>query len=194
MKDEDHPLIHTAIHNKNLLPPNTIIPEFSLNLHYTTSISTREWALSLVKKHLYSMYENAKDDFGGWDSQAKLKELSEPFGRYLISSDDLGPCGFVYFQFVLEESVDPPFKIPVLYVYEISLEDRVMKKGLARHLMKIIHEIAKNTNMLKVMLTCFKENSRALTFYDALGYEMDDISPDWDDDSRSYVILSILSK
>jgi hypothetical protein len=61
------------------------------------------------------MYESATD-FGGWQPEQKLEEMSDNNGRYLIAVDSKTNrrVGYLYFQFVEEESLADP--IPVLVI------------------------------------------------------------------------------
>jgi hypothetical protein len=61
------------------------------------------------------MYE-AANDFGGWQPEQKLEEMSDNNGRYLIAVDTKTNIrvGYLYFQFVEEESFADP--IPVLVI------------------------------------------------------------------------------
>ena len=60
-------------------------------------------------------------------------------------------------------------QIPVLFVYELAVAPDYQNAGLGRWLMERAYEIALQTRMHKVMLTVFKENQRALGFYQKLG-------------------------
>ena len=73
------------------------------------------WAFGLVERSLQGMYESATD-FGGWQPEQKLEEMSDTNGRYLIAIDHetLQRVGYLYFQFVEEESLSDP--IPVLVI------------------------------------------------------------------------------
>jgi ribosomal protein S18 acetylase RimI-like enzyme len=84
---------------------------------------------------------------------------------------------------------------------EIQIVSRLRGKGLGRHLMYMMHTAGRSYNMDKAMLTVFKENTEAITFYcgsgklkgtneldgkgannfvktnNGLGYQVDEISP-----------------
>ena len=75
------------------------------------------WAFGLVRRSLQHMYESAPD-FGGWQPDAKLKEMSDQNGRYVIAIDNQTAqrLGFLYFQFVEEESLSNTNPVLVIYM------------------------------------------------------------------------------
>lgn len=79
---------------------------------------------------------------------------------------------FVQYRFVVEED------LPVLYVYEIQLEELVRGKGLGKFLMQLLELIAHRNNMKAVLLTVQKRNVVAMNFYRSkLGYRISSVSP-----------------
>jgi len=66
----------------------------------------------------------------------------------------------------------------VLYLFEIQLERSARRRGLGKHLMRIVEVVAKRTSMGWVMLTVFNENRSARKLYiEKLGYMVDETSP-----------------
>jgi ribosomal protein S18 acetylase RimI-like enzyme len=85
----------------------------------------------------------------------------------------------------------------VLYIYEIHLAVEARGHGLGRRFMQIAEAIARNIGpgIEKVMLTCFLSNVAAQAFYQKLGYERDECSPETRETrgklvQPDYVILS----
>ncbi|KAH7286526.1 hypothetical protein KP509_32G011100 [Ceratopteris richardii] len=79
---------------------------------------------------------------------------------------------FVQYRFVMEE------ELPVLYVYEIQLEDTIQGKGLGKFLMQLLELIARKNNMMAVVLTVKKRNEGAMRFYlNKLSYKISSTSP-----------------
>lgn len=75
------------------------------------------WAFGLVKRSLQPMYETATD-YGGWNPELKLAEMSDVNGRYLIAVDSKHQrAGYLYFQFVEEESLGDPIPVLVILIY-----------------------------------------------------------------------------
>lgn len=109
----------------------------------------------------------------GWKPKAKRKEMRDPDLRYIIVKDPTGQiCGYTSFMPTMEEGE------AVIYCYEIHLKSHLRGTGLARLLMGLLETVASNVSVIqKVMLTVFTSNTRALDFYQRLGFEVDDISP-----------------
>lgn len=66
---------------------------------------------------------------------------------------------------------------PVLYIWEIQLEQAVQRKGLGSFLMRVLYKVAGNLRMSKVMLTVLDDNDAALMMYRRLGYDVDETTP-----------------
>lgn len=135
------------------------------------------------------MYENAPD-MGGWSLNRKRKEMSALEGRFLVLSSSTGPSAFLFFQFLMEDSLEEEEVVPVLYVLELGVEKAWQGRGLGRRLMQCAEAIARDRGMEKVVLTVFKENTAARKFYKALGYVLDEISADEEVTEASVIILS----
>ncbi|GAQ83315.1 acetyltransferase [Klebsormidium nitens] len=134
---------------------------------------------------------NMKKIYGdNWPSQAatRRQQMAEPDALYLFLHDSATSCdassedpsttgsedlvGFVHLRFVIEEDV------PVLYVYELQLGDKVQRHGLGKFLMQLMELIARKSSMKGVMLTVQKRNKGALDFYlNRMKYIVDPISP-----------------
>ncbi|CAM9254763.1 unnamed protein product [Ectocarpus sp. 13 AM-2016] len=80
----------------------------------------------------------------------------------------------------------------VLYVYELQVAPWATRRGLGRRMMQAIELLANRHGMTKVMLTVFKENRRAMSFYTKkMRYGVDKDSPsNWDQPDEVYEILS----
>ncbi|KAJ3416053.1 hypothetical protein HDV05_003412 [Chytridiales sp. JEL 0842] len=92
------------------------------------------------------------------------------------------PVGFIYFQFLMEESYDnhpdePDDEAPVVYCLELQLTPPTRSHGLGTHLMHLLETLGSHFGMRKSMLTVFKSNVGAMKFYKKLGYDLDGISP-----------------
>ncbi|PPJ54454.1 hypothetical protein CBER1_06939 [Cercospora berteroae] len=126
----------------------------------------------------------------GWHPKRKMREMKEKEMRYIIlrdsssqASSETGVSGFL--SFMLTHDSTP--SVPVLYVYEIHLDSSTRGKGLGKSLMGMAESIAKRVGVEKVMLTCFKSNVKARTFYEHLGYDVDICSPE-DRKTRNKVV------
>ncbi|CAM9556058.1 unnamed protein product [Ectocarpus sp. 12 AP-2014] len=80
----------------------------------------------------------------------------------------------------------------VLYVYELQVAPWATRRGLGRRMMQAIELLANRHGMTKVMLTVFKENRQAMSFYTKkMRYGVDKDSPsNWDQPDEVYEILS----
>jgi len=78
-----------------------------------------------------------------------------------------------------------------LYCYEIQLDTSVQRKGLGKHLMKLLEALARLHKYDWVILTVFKTNTNAIIFYKSLGFQIDEISPSACGESAPYEILSL---
>lgn len=125
----------------------------------------------------------------GWTPQSKRDEMQDTLMHYLLVRSDQAPggnsavntqeetqrafSGFLSFMITYDSIPE----VPVLYVYEIHLEDAYRGNGLGVHLLDLASAIATSCGMSKIMLTCFVSNARARHFYERYGFEKDTISP-----------------
>ena len=119
-----------------------------------------------------------------WSDRKKMAELKEPEARYLVareaspSSGSQGPIiAFAHFRFELEGLYT------VLYVYELQIAESAQKHGLGRRFMQLLELIGVKQGMQWVMLTVFKGNDGAGSFYERLKYELDEIDPSLSEES-----------
>ncbi|XP_021748440.1 N-alpha-acetyltransferase 40-like isoform X1 [Chenopodium quinoa] len=166
------------------------------------SRSLKQYAQKLVKQNMEQYYgtEWAKEE------KVKCREMVAPEARYIFvyevptvlsntkkrlmpTNEHKGDVvGFVHYRFIMEE------ELPVLYVYELQLEQRIQGKGLGKLLMQLLELIAHKNCMATLMLTVQKANLSAMFFYTSkLGYCISRISPSRVDPvvglGKSYEIL-----
>ena len=139
----------------------------------------------------------------GWHPKRKKREMKEDEMRYLLVRSargeehrDGGPIDRVegFFSFMLTHDSTP--SVPVLYIYEIHLEQSLRKVGLGTHLMDMAERTAERVGVAKVMLTCFLSNEKAHGYYKRRGYVTDVCSPE-DRKTRNKVVKAdyvIMSK
>nr|CAG4646752.1 EOG090X0MNC [Macrothrix elegans] len=142
-----------------------------------------EWMFDLIKRNMKDLYEKSA---WGWDEKQKFIEMTESSAWYLIAfTPDLKPLGFSHFRF------DMDYGYPVLYCYELQLEDTCRRKGLGKFMLQILELMAFRSNLVKVVLTVFMHNPEALQFFKALGYKTDETNPENTCGTQyDYVILS----
>lgn len=62
--------------------------------------------------------------------------------------------------------------------YELQVSDAHRRRGLGRHLMRLLEQLGSALGASKVMLTVLKRNTAAVDFYKRVcGYQEDEISP-----------------
>jgi ribosomal protein S18 acetylase RimI-like enzyme len=145
--------------------------------------------LDLFERNMGELYKNSS---WGLDMEEKSTELRHDKARFLLLLDDNEKlAGFVHFRFEYDEEESP--SCAVLYVYEIQIESIYRRCGIGKRLMGITERIARNESMLKVLLTVFKSNQEAMSFYTKkMGYNIDGTSPTKYGESVDYEILSSL--
>ncbi|KAI3862957.1 hypothetical protein MKX03_005340 [Papaver bracteatum] len=152
----------------------------------------KQYIQKLLKVNMEATYGPKEWVF---EEKVKRKEMVAPDARYvfvreIVDTDDgMQPVGdrfvgFVQYRFVIEE------EMPVLYVYELQLEQCVQGKGLGKFLMHLVERIAYDNRMSAVMLTVQKANVVAMDFYmSKLRFVVSSNSPSQMGFDTSYEIL-----
>lgn len=164
--------------------------KFLLNCKTVAELDTPDLQLfvSTIDKCMGAMYVKHKGK--NWQEE-KFEELAEE-GLVFVwlseqNSDETSEmCGFLAFKLALE------LYGKTLYLYEIQISPRFQEIGLGRKLMLSFHELAKlldaSVGNLEISysslpstkytsLTVFSDNTRALNWYQRLGYDFTDDSP-----------------
>ena len=145
---------------------------YDIAIESSQSIKPEEFAacFDLIVSTSKADYVNSS---GGWHPRAKKRELKLPDLKYLLVRQNLASevVGFAAFMLTYEDGIE------VIYMYEIHLSDGLRGAGLGKHLVQIIQHTGEASGMEKVMLTVFKSNEGALSFYDRLGFSVDEFSP-----------------
>ncbi|KAG7450472.1 uncharacterized protein BT62DRAFT_1072541 [Guyanagaster necrorhizus] len=143
-----------------------------------------------LREAIFSMFETNMRDFYsqssfGWDPADKRKEMFDPLSRFVVARrpDKQVLLGYSVFRFEHEDDSD------MIYCYELQVSNASRRSGLGRKLMDLLGSIGESWRMQKIMLTVFEVNETALAFYFALGFVIDETSPD--DDDADYKILSM---
>ncbi|KAK0198411.1 acyl-CoA N-acyltransferase [Armillaria mellea] len=137
---------------------------------------------AMLESNMRDLY--AQSSFG-WDPTDKRKEMFDSLSRFVVArrTDTQALSGYTIFRFEHENDSD------MLYCYELQVSNASRRSGLGRKLMDLLGSIGRSWRMQKIMLTVFEANDAALAFYFALGFVVDETSPDPDDDA-DYKILS----
>lgn len=145
-----------------------------------TSLSSMQLSSS-QRKQLFSILENNVERYyssspWGWNEETKRKELFHTHAKFLVLEDANSTlAGFIMFRFEWDDEDEPEH--PVLYVYELQIADSYRGLGLGRKLMEHMSVIQSHYQMWKIMLTSFKANQDAMSFYNKIGYGIDVNSP-----------------
>jgi len=144
--------------------------------------------LDLFERNMGEMYRNSS---WGLNMEEKAAELRDNKARFLIVLDDNEKlAGFVHFRFEYDDEECPT--CAVLYIFEIQIESTYRRCGVGKRLMGIAELIGREQSMTKLLLTVFKSNHQAMTFYTkTLGYNIDESSPSKFGESVDYEILSL---
>lgn len=137
--------------------------------------------VSLIEKTSRKDYEASAI---GWSASRKRGEADLEDMRFIIarnvdtehvedSQKQQGStfAGFLSFMFVYEDGH------PVIYIYEIHLEDIARGCGLGNHLLSIAEQIGVSVGVDKSMLTVFRSNKSTIEWYYRRGYTVDEYSP-----------------
>jgi len=143
--------------------------------------------LDLFERNMGELYRNSS---WGLDMEKKSTEFRHHKARFLLLLDDhQNLVGFVHFRFEYDDEESP--SCAVLYVYEIQIDSVFRRCGIGKKLMGITECIARNESMSKILLTVFKSNQEAMSFYTKkMGFNIDETSPSEFGESVDYEILS----
>ncbi|KAI6047583.1 acyl-CoA N-acyltransferase [Pisolithus marmoratus] len=171
--------------------------QFSISIRTAMSLSEHERAQiwGLFEENMYTLYANSSF---GWAPRSKKQEMFDARSRFIIASQEdtltrntPDIVAYTIFRFDKEEYQD------VVYCYELQVSKNARHCGLGKLLTQRLSDIGATWGMKKVMLTVFKANRSALSFYRSVGFSIDEISPDHpanlEDGTPNYTDYSILS-
>jgi len=140
----------------------------------------------LVEKNMRSLYDGSS---WGWNDKGKREEMREDNARYLLAFNSENEIvAMSHFRFDVDDDIE------VLYCYEVQLTENVRRKGLGKFLMQILELVAMKSKMKKVILTVFKANTRAISFFTKMKYTIDETSPQFQDEDVENYDYEIYSK
>lgn len=158
----------------------------SCHRYLQLDVTLQQSIIELLEYNMKKYYEKSE---WGWSASNKIKELSHKNSWILLANDVNTQqfCGFVNFRF----DIGSDHSEAVVYCYELQIEESFQGKGIGKFMMKILEEIAVQFKMDKVMLTVFKQNSKACNFYmNSLQFRIDKSSPSKFGQEKDYEILS----
>uniref|UniRef100_A0A182TH79 N-alpha-acetyltransferase 40 n=1 Tax=Anopheles melas TaxID=34690 RepID=A0A182TH79_9DIPT len=141
-----------------------------------------KWAFKLAERNVGPQYRACSL---GWQPKIKQADLNKAWARYLVATDvaTRKPAAYTMFRFDLD------YGRSVLYCYELQVEAEFQRKGLGAFMMKALEQMARHFCMERVVLTVLKNNEDGMRFYRRLGYDVDEMSPDKEEDA-AYEIMS----
>ncbi|GAD94037.1 GNAT family acetyltransferase Nat4, putative [Paecilomyces variotii No. 5] len=172
----------------------TLSETYTLEIHSAASIPSADFqaCFNLIELTSSNDYGNSSI---GWSPSKKRKEMKLPDMRYMVlkkqeesksertsnaestkgngtsqEAKDIA-LGFLSFMVTYEDGKE------VIYCYEIHLAPAMQGKGVGKRMMDLYEEIGRRVGLEKAMLTVFKANAVASRFYERLGYEVDEYSP-----------------
>ena len=111
-----------------------------------------------------------------WASDEEKKTyLSSSDGFYILLFKENVLIGFTMWKIEFDDMDYPSF--PVVYLYELQIDEAGQGKGYGKALFKHLMTITKGLSLKKLMLTCFKSNTCAMAFYKRCGLCVDETSP-----------------
>ncbi|KAL2864200.1 N-terminal L-serine N(alpha)-acetyltransferase NAT4 [Aspergillus lucknowensis] len=177
-------------HDQPNISTETQQDKYTLDIYTAGTIPAADLnaCFQLIELTSSTAYKNSKL---GWSPAEKKKEMKLPDMKYMIlrrggpgvvvphgitESERDGSCrgefaGFLEFMVTYEDGYE------VLYCYEIHLMPEAQGRGLGEELMVRFGRIGARIGLEKAMLTVFKSNPRAITFYERVGYTEDENSP-----------------
>ncbi|KAL2802523.1 acyl-CoA N-acyltransferase [Aspergillus granulosus] len=163
---------------------------YTLDIYTASTIPTPDLnaAFNLIELTSSAAYKNSSM---GWSPTEKRKEMKLPDMKYMIlrrtgfdenvgdggdsDGENSSPAGefagFLEFMVTYEDGYE------VLYCYEIHLTPEAQGQGLGEELMARFERVGARIGLEKAMLTVFRSNRRAITFYERVGYTEDESSP-----------------
>jgi N-alpha-acetyltransferase 40 len=176
-----------------------------LHLLVVTDVVTAAALESCTQLFMRNMAELYRQSSWGLDLDKKQEEWTHKTSRFILLLSHSQPIAsssrsgggdddkdaspprppqleaFINYRFVIEDDVEAV----VLYVYELQV--RTLRRGYGQCLMDAVESIGRWVGLGRVMLTVFRRNTTALSFYrQRLLYQIDETSPDDED----YLILS----
>lgn len=140
-----------------------------------------QWAIDLTERNMKKLYETC---VWGWNRERKIEEMTDDSAWYLIAKDKNDKMqAFSHFRF------DMDFGDPVLYCYEVQIEEGGRRRGLGQRVLSVLERLAQATRMRCVRLTALTHNPSASSFFRACGYSLDETSPSREETTH-YEILS----
>ncbi|PAV82009.1 hypothetical protein WR25_22642 [Diploscapter pachys] len=192
--DQHKKVVKKAIKMKNPIEQLDCLPRhenrqtndgevISFETHWATHLSDSQslWIFELFRANMFEFYSQSQ---WGWDPESKRTELFSTTSRYVLAKNEKGEAiGYTHYRFDVDHSS------PVVYCYEIQVEEAYQQKGIGTMILQTLEKLAKSTEMEKVMATVFGFNHKSLGFFHKNDYTSDVSCPD-ENAGLDYLILS----
>ncbi|KAF9692314.1 hypothetical protein EKO04_009766 [Ascochyta lentis] len=173
----------------------TFHPALHFQLLRSTQMKNDELAVcfDLISK---TSQQDYKASSRGWHPTYKMEEMQDKEMMYFLVRQTEGyigfdkvdeqdssakhagaVLGFLSFKFEPEDEELRKMR-PVLYIYEVHLDDRLRGQGLGGRIMRWAESQARLAKISKMMLTVFTVNEGARRMYEREGYKRDESSPE----------------
>lgn len=121
-----------------------------------------------------------RPSYGGtglaWSTAEKRRELRAGAQRILLAADgDAAPLAFVSFR--VDQYEGGADGEAAIYVYEVFVDERARRRGLARALMGVVLEVARAAAVGRIVLTVLDCNESAILLYKGIGFVADKSCP-----------------
>lgn len=132
------------------------------------------WALRGLEAALRASYAGTGL---AWSNSDKRHELRAQAQRILLADGDAGDKPLAFVSFRVDQYDGGKDGEAALYVYEVFVDERARRRGLARALMGVVEEIAKAAGVGRIVLTVLVSNESAIFLYRGLGFVADQSCP-----------------
>ncbi|CAF0746329.1 unnamed protein product [Rotaria sordida] len=171
-------LYNFILHSNKYIPNN-----YQIKIYHARELSNeyQKQIIELFEMNMKILYEQSND---GYNFDEKQNELFSNQSRYLLilSSNNL-LLAFAHFRF------DIDYGSRVLYLYELQVNKNYQGQGLGQWIVEQMKLFCQKTQMLKIILTVYKINKKAIDFYmKKCQFEIDITDPS--DEHVDYIILS----
>lgn len=133
----------------------------------SSKIQKNQSTLNDIESHLYRCNKLFKPELIEYvDIKSYSKKLFNKSTRYEVwNTNNLIALLAVYFN---QES-------QTTYISNFSVENEFQGKFLAKRLFEVLMEESKNRGSTKILLEVFSQNTKAIRFYDKMGFEVNQL-------------------
>ncbi|MCL9782705.1 GNAT family N-acetyltransferase [Vibrio sp. S4M6] len=119
-------------------------------------------------------YDNAPDVFVSPSAEEKeflLQAVLDEKRLFSVAVDEKHVVGFISAKIDINESIPFLSKQPICRIGTIVVDENCRSKGIGKHLMDHCYSWAQENKAYQVRLEVMSFNSRAMSFYQSLGFQ-----------------------